>query len=126
MPFNILANLYLLKKLSIITLKLLTYNILYVIIKPQKKGDSNQMPVISRFYGMVIKMYFIASEHNPPHIHVIYGEYIGILDIRNSEMITGDLPAKALAIAKEWTSRNKDALLQMWQTQDIKPLPPIE
>ncbi len=80
------------------------------------------MPVISRFYGMVIKMYFIASEHNPPHIHVIYGEYIGILDIRNSEMITGDL----LAIAKEWTSRNKDALLQMWQTQDIKPLPPIE
>ena len=126
MPFNILANLYLLKKLSIITLKLLTYNILYAIIKPQKKGDSNQMPVISRFYGMVIKMYFIASEHNPPHIHVIYGEYMGILDIRNSEMITGDLPAKALAIAKEWTSRNKDALLQMWQTQDIKPLPPIE
>mgnify|MGYP004467188933 FL=1 len=126
MPFNILANLYLLKKLSIITLKLLTYNILYAIIKPQKKGNSNQMPVISRFYGMVIKMYFIASEHNPPHIHVIYGEYIGILDIRNSEMITGDLPAKALAIAKEWTSRNKDALLQMWQTQDIKPLPPIE
>ena len=123
MPFNILANLYLLKKLSIITLKLLTYNILYAIIKPQKKGNSNQMPVISRFYGMVIKMYFIASEHNPPHIHVIYGEYIGIL---NSEMITGDLPAKALAIAKEWTSRNKDALLQMWQTQDIKPLPPIE
>ena len=126
MPFNILANLYLLKKLSIITLKLLTYNILYAIIKPQKKGDSNQMPVISRFYGMVIKMYFIASEHNPPHIHVIYGEYMGVLDIRNSEMITGDLPAKALAIAKEWTSRNKDALLQMWQTQDIKPLPPIE
>ena len=126
MSFNILANLYLLKKLSIITLKLLTYNILYAIIKPQKKGNSNQMPVISRFYGMVIKMYFIASEHNPPHIHVIYGEYIGVLDIRNSEMITGDLPAKALAIAKEWTSRNKDALLQMWQTQDIKPLPPIE
>ena len=84
------------------------------------------MPVISRFYGMVIKMYFIASEHNPPHIHVIYGEYMGVLNIRNSEMITGDLPAKALAIAKEWTSRNKDALLQMWQTQDIKPLPPIE
>ena len=126
MPFNILANPYLLKKLCIITLKLLTYNILYAIIKPQKKGDSNQMPVISRFYGMVIKMYFIASEHNPPHIHVIYGECMGVLDIRNSEMITGDLPAKALAIAKEWTSRNKDALLQMWQTQDIKPLPPIE
>lgn len=84
------------------------------------------MPVISRFYGMVIKMYFIASEHNPPHIHVIYGEYMGIIDIRNTEMIIGDLPAKALSIVKEWTSINKDALLKMWETQDIKQLPPIE
>lgn len=84
------------------------------------------MPVISRFYGMVIKMYFLASEHNPPHIHVIYGEYMGIIDIRNSEMITGDLPSKALALVREWTMKNKDALLEMWKTQDIKQLPPIE
>ena len=31
------------------------------------------MPVISRFYGLVIKMYFMQSEHNPPHIHGVYG-----------------------------------------------------
>ncbi len=42
------------------------------------------MPVISRFYGMVIKMYFLAAEHNPPHIHVVYGEYLGVIDIRTS------------------------------------------
>ena len=84
------------------------------------------MPVISRFYGMVIKMYFLASEHNPPHIHVIYGEYMGIIDIRKSEMITGDLPSKALAMVREWTMKNKDALLEMWKTQDIRQLPPIE
>lgn len=84
------------------------------------------MPVISRFYGMVIKMYFLASEHNPPHIHVIYGEYMGIIDIHNSEMITGDLPSKALALVREWTMKNKDALLEMWKTQDIRQLPPIE
>lgn len=84
------------------------------------------MPVISRFYGMVVKMYFIASEHNPPHVHVIYGEYMGLLNINNAEMIAGDLPAKALSIVKEWIRINKDALLKMWQTQDIYPLPPIE
>ena len=84
------------------------------------------MPVISRFYGMGSKMYFLASEHNPPHIHVIYGEYMGIIDIRNSEMITGDLPSKALAMVREWTMKNKDALLEMWKTQDIRQLPPIE
>ena len=72
------------------------------------------MPVISRFYGMVIKMYFLASEHNPPHIPVIYGEYMG------------DLPSKALALVREWTMKNKDALLEMWKTQDIRQLPPIE
>lgn len=36
------------------------------------------MPVIARFYGMIIKMYFRQAEHNPPHFHVVYGEYIGL------------------------------------------------
>ena len=27
------------------------------------------MPVLSRFYGIIIRMYFLQSEHNPPHIH---------------------------------------------------------
>lgn len=35
------------------------------------------MPVISKFYGIVIKMYFRQKEHNPPHIHAFYGEYVG-------------------------------------------------
>ncbi|MGI0481802.1 DUF4160 domain-containing protein [Geminocystis sp. CENA526] len=31
------------------------------------------MPVISRFYGIIIKMFFL--DHNPPYFHAIYGEY---------------------------------------------------
>ncbi|MGN0804883.1 MAG: DUF4160 domain-containing protein [Candidatus Coproplasma sp.] len=84
------------------------------------------MPVISRFYGMIVKMFFLASEHNPPHIHVVYGEYVGIIDIRNSEMLQGDLPPKALKIAQEWTTINREELLNMWETQNIHSLPPIE
>lgn len=84
------------------------------------------MPVISRFYGMIIKMFFLASEHNPPHIHVVYGEYLGVIDIRDASMIQGDLPPKALKIVQEWTMLNRDALLKMWETQDIHALPPIE
>ena len=42
------------------------------------------MPIISRFYGLIVKMYFMQSEHNPPHIHAIYeNEYIG--DMGNSK-----------------------------------------
>lgn len=84
------------------------------------------MPVISRFYGMVIKMYFFGSEHNPPHIHVVYGEYIGIIDIRTLKMLEGDLPDKALKIVKEWMTVHQQALLDMWNTQNIHSLPPIE
>lgn len=84
------------------------------------------MPVISRFYGMVVKMYFISSEHNPPHIHVVYGDYIGVIDIRTAEMLEGDLPSKALSIVKEWTLNNKYELLKMWESQEIHELPPIQ
>ncbi len=52
-------------------------------------------PVIARFYGLIIKMYFSLSEHNPPHFHVLYGEYSGIFAIEDLEMIEGDLPVKA-------------------------------
>ena len=84
------------------------------------------MPVISRFYGMVIKMYFLTSEHNPPHIHVIYNEFLGLLDIRTGKMLEGDLPEKALNIAQEWTLLHRDELLEMWNSQNIHELPPIQ
>jgi hypothetical protein len=59
------------------------------------------MPVISRFFGMIMKMYFRQSEHNPPHMHVIYGEYIGLINIQTLEMFEGDLPPRALSLVKE-------------------------
>ena len=40
------------------------------------------MPVLSRFYGIVIRMYFQQSEHNPPHIHAFYGEDVGTTGIK--------------------------------------------
>lgn len=83
------------------------------------------MPVISRFYGMIIKMFFFSSEHNPPHIHVLYGEYMGIIDIKTCEMIIGDLPNKAYNIAREWIEIHQKELIEMWETQDIHSLPPL-
>lgn len=84
------------------------------------------MPAISRFYGLVVKMYFKGKEHNPPHIHVIYGEYMGAIDIKTTELIEGDLPEKALSMAKEWTIKYKNELLDCWETQKIINLPPLE
>lgn len=60
------------------------------------------MPILSNFYGILIKMYFQQSEHNPPHIHAIYGEYMGAIDIQTGELLEGDLPARALNLVQEW------------------------
>ena len=46
------------------------------------------MPEIARFYGLIIKMFFRNKEYDPPHIHVIYGEYTGLIDLYNKEVKT--------------------------------------
>ena len=84
------------------------------------------MPAISRFYGIVIKMYLQQSEHNPPHIHAVYGEYMGAIDIKTLEMLEGDLPHKALTLVREWAAQHQADLLEIWQSQSFKSLPPLE
>ena len=84
------------------------------------------MPIIARFYGIIIKMYFQQADHNPPHIHVIYGENSGIVDIETSNLIEGDLPNRVLQLVKEWLPKYKNDLLTIWNTQQFKQLPPLE
>lgn len=84
------------------------------------------MPVISRFYGMVVKMYFLSKEHNPPHVHVFYGECMSVIDIQTQKVLEGDLPPKALSMAKEWVNLNQAALMEIWETQNFIQLPPLE
>lgn len=84
------------------------------------------MPEISRFYGIVIKMFYKPKEHEPSHIHAIYGEYVGIFDLVKVEMTEGDLPIKAQEMVKEWIQINRLALLQMWEKQELLKLPPLK
>ena len=84
------------------------------------------MPEISRFYGIVIKMFFKPKEHEPSHIHALYGEYIGVFDLGTHEMTDGDLPLKAQSLVKEWLSINDKKKKKMWDSQKIVKLPPLE
>lgn len=84
------------------------------------------MPEISRFYGIIIKMFFKPKEHEPSHIHALYGEHIGIFNIRTLEMTEGDLPGKAQALVTEWLAEHQDELQKMWDSQELKKLPPLE
>jgi len=84
------------------------------------------MPEITRFYGIVIKMFFKPKEHEPSHIHALYGEYMGEFNIQTKEMIQGDLPLKAEAMVKEWLGDHSEELQQMWDEQKIAQLPPLK
>lgn len=82
------------------------------------------MPEITRFYGIVIKIFF-TKEHNPPHFHAVYGEHNGIFEISTLEMLEGDLPIKAQSLVKEWASLYIEDILNMWNSKTLKKLPPL-
>lgn len=84
------------------------------------------MPVIARFFGIIIKMFFIKREHQPPHIHVVYNEYNATFDIQTGEMLEGDLSPRAKALVQEWISLHSEELLEMWNSQKFKQLPPLQ
>ena len=84
------------------------------------------MPTLSRFYGIVIRMYYLGSEHNPPHIHAIYGDDTAAFDIKTGEIIDGYVPRRAAEMVHEWIFKNKAALLEMWETQEFQKLDPLD
>ena len=84
------------------------------------------MPVIARFYGILIKMYFSQSEHGVPNFHAIYGEFNAIFAIEALEMLEGDLPARAQNLVKEWAEQYKRDLLEMWTQKEFRQLPGLE
>lgn len=71
------------------------------------------MPEISRFYGIVIKIYF--ADHLPPHLHAEYGSEEALLDIETFVVIAGNLPARASSMVKEWASLHRDELQAAWE-----------
>ena len=71
------------------------------------------MPEISRFYGIVIKMFF--DDHNPPHFHVEYQEYDAIVHIQDGVM-KGEMPKRALKMVFEWMELHREELLLNWNS----------
>lgn len=71
------------------------------------------MPEISRFYGIVIHMYF--NEHNPPHFHAEYQGYKISVTLQNG-IVEGIMPKRALKLIFDWLDLHRDELLQNWET----------
>jgi len=82
------------------------------------------MPEISRFYGIIIKMYF--NEHNPPHFHIEYQDYEAVMNIETGEVI-GNITRRALNLVYDWLDQHRDELLENWKRiEERKPLNKIK
>ena len=70
------------------------------------------MPEISRFYGVVIKLFH--NDHQPPHFHAEYGGKQMVVAIDTLAIITGQLPRRT-GLVMEWASEHQDELRHIWQ-----------
>ena len=59
-------------------------------------------------------------------VHAIYGEYNALVSIESLEIIEGDLPSRAQKLVLEWATLYQQDLLQMWNTQEFRKLPPLK
>jgi hypothetical protein len=84
------------------------------------------MPEVSRFYGIIVKMYFKKSEHNPPHIHVSYGSDEAIIKLDTLEVTDGFLPNTALYLAKTWAQIHQSELKDIWEKQEFVKIEPLK
>ena len=83
------------------------------------------MPEISRFYGIVIKMFF--DDHHPPHFHSLYGGHEALIAISTLAVIAGNLPPRAMGLVIEWATLHQDALQADWErAKALKPLDKID
>lgn len=86
------------------------------------------MPELSRFYGIIIRMYF--QDHAPPHFHAEYQEYEAVIEIETLRIWEGDLPNKAKQLVREWGMIHKEELLTAWKKaqtpEPIGSIAPLE
>ena len=68
------------------------------------------MPEISRFFGIIIKMFF--KDHAPPHFHVEYGDFKAVVSIKEPSLLEGNLPDKQFKLVQAWALIHEEELLQ--------------
>ena len=86
------------------------------------------MPEISRFFGIVIQMYY--GDHDPPHFHVRYSGQKALIAIETLEVLRGQLSPRAVSLVREWAALHRAELLDDWNLAKaeagLKAIAPLE
>lgn len=81
------------------------------------------MPTISRFYGIVIRMY--GRDHAPPHFHARYAGEEAVVAVADGRVLEGAIPDRALRLVREWADMHREELLDNWRRTQV-PEQPIQ
>ena len=79
------------------------------------------MPVVSAFYGMIIRIYY--DDHNPPHFHVSYGDKEVVVAIESGKILSGRLPIRLKNAIRERHVLHKKELLAAWRAVRLMKKP---
>jgi hypothetical protein len=71
------------------------------------------MPVVSRFFGIAIVLYW--EDHLPPHFHAKYSGDEAMVEIRTGQVLRGGLSTRALSLVNEWRMLHLEELLDDWE-----------
>lgn len=84
-----------------------------------------RMPEISRFFGIIIAMYY--NDQSPPHFHARYGEYEIKVAIESGDVLDGVMPQRAKRLIMEWWCLHRVELAEDWKlAEERRPLKRIE
>ena len=86
------------------------------------------MPELSRFYGIIIRMYMeVGGPHHRPHFHAYYQEWTGIFSLDPIELIAGELPRRQRRLVEDWAEIHQAELIADWERLQAGQSPfPIE
>lgn len=74
------------------------------------------MPEISRFFGVIIRMYWEPdAPHGEAHFHAYYQGEAAVFSIETAELIAGNLPKRQLRLVMAWAELHREELLEDWQ-----------
>jgi hypothetical protein len=86
------------------------------------------MPELSRFFGIIIRMYMEAGEpHHLPHFHAYYQDEVAIFTLDPVDLIAGSLPRRQRRLVEAWAELHQDELIADWERLQGGHLPmPID
>ncbi len=69
------------------------------------------MPEISRFFGIIIRMYWEANApHHAAHFHAYYQDEVAVFTIEPVEIIAGSLPRRQQRLVEAWAELSRRRL----------------